>query len=61
MNNFDLKCYQETYKNPYYWENERFKNESSRRKSWQHCRQLTDNFYDELVLRGYLILRNSSD
>lgn len=61
MNNFELRCYRETYKSPHYWEGRNFISESSRRQSWQHCRQLTDRFYDELVSRGYLILRNSSD
>ncbi len=61
MNNFELRCYRETYKNPHYWEGQRFKNESLRHHSWQECRQVTDQFYDELVSRGYLILRDSSD
>ncbi len=60
MNNFELRCYRETYKNLSYWEGERFKNESLRHQRWQECRQVTDQFYDELVFRGYLILRHSS-
>ncbi|EAZ88952.1 hypothetical protein [Crocosphaera chwakensis] len=61
MNNFDIKCYQETYKSPQYWQGTKFANESLRRQSWGECRQLTDHFYDELVYRGYLILRKDSD
>ena len=59
MNNFDLRCYRETYENPRYWEGKHFKTDSSRKKNWQECRQFTDHFYDELIARGYLILRGS--
>ncbi|MEA5535357.1 hypothetical protein [Crocosphaera sp. XPORK-15E] len=61
MNNFDLKCYRHTYNNPNYWDGEKLNNEESRRQIWQNCRQLTDNFYNELILRGYLVLKISSD
>ncbi len=59
MNNFELRCYLETYNAPHYWEGKRFEKDSSRQKSWQECRQVTDNFYDELVIRGYLTLKDS--
>ncbi|MDJ0599062.1 MAG: hypothetical protein QNJ37_09525 [Crocosphaera sp.] len=61
MNNFELRCYRETYKNPHYWEGKRFGNELLRHQNWQECRQVTDQFYDELISRGYLVLRDSSD
>ncbi len=45
MNNFELRCYLETYNNPHNWEGKRFKDDSLRHKSWQECRQVTDHFY----------------
>ena len=59
MNNFELRCYLETYNDPHYWEGKRFEKDSLRQKSWQECRQVTDNFYDELVIRGYLTVKKS--
>ncbi len=55
MNSFDLKCYQKTYQDPQYWDNNLSASQSEQKQKWAECRAMTDNFYDELIRRGYLI------
>lgn len=61
MNVFDVKCYQKTYQNPKYWENNSYSSIVEQQQAWANCRAMTDNFYSELVSRGYLVpLRKSN-
>jgi hypothetical protein len=55
MNTYDLNSYEKTYDDPRYWEDSFCDSEQQRRQNWSNCRTLTDRFYDELVIRGYLV------
>ncbi|WP_013323495.1 hypothetical protein [Gloeothece verrucosa] len=55
MNNYDLKCYEKTYKDPKYWDRVELSSQGDRQKVWADCRGLTDSFYNELIARGYLL------
>ncbi|ACK70353.1 hypothetical protein PCC7424_1922 [Gloeothece citriformis PCC 7424] len=55
MNNYESKCYQKTYSDPNFWDGVQPKSKSDRQQIWANCRNLTDQFYDELTYRGYLV------
>lgn len=55
MNNYDSKAYENTFKDARFWDGLRTESPLDNRKLWMECRCLTDTFYDELVIRGYLI------
>ena len=55
MNVFDLKCYQKTFENPQYWGNKLYPSINKKQEAWAECRSMTDNFYSELISRGYLV------
>lgn len=55
MNLFDLKCYQKTYRDSQYWDDNSSMSVVEKQQNWIMCRAMTDRFYDELVARGYLV------
>ncbi len=60
MNTYDLKCYKKTYQDPHYWDKVECSSQSEQDQHWANCRHLTDRFYQELLLRGYLIPRSEN-
>lgn len=58
MNTYDLKCYEKTYQDPQYWDRVECDTQFEQYQVWANCRHLTDRFYGELILRGYLVPRS---
>ncbi|MGK7946240.1 MAG: hypothetical protein AB4058_17400 [Microcystaceae cyanobacterium] len=60
MNTYDLKCYEKTYNDPRYWDQVGYTSKFEQYQLWANCRGVTDEFYNELIHRGYLVPRTDS-
>ena len=60
MNSFELQCYQKTYQDPLYWDDDSSKFVGEQQQMWAKCRAMTDRFFDQLVARGYLVPQSHS-
>ncbi len=60
MNTYDLKCYEKTYHDPRYWDRIEYNSKFEQYQLWATCRGITDEFYNELIYRGYLIPRGDA-